>query len=192
MNLKSIQKNYDLLSMRERFSIFDAARIRDDEREIEAVYAASPQKSYRVVDFYFLRQAVLLLHKHNLIERWSQQTMVEHFFEAMERAKGDKAKNYSECLMLAAYLYVIETDAWTLVGDEFGFDVRGYRKRLAMDSFALIQLERRDGAMREVAFTEDGAKGMIAGTASTKAGENVKTLQSVADMYRTVLLEAEK
>ncbi len=79
-----------------------------------------------------------------------------------------------------------------MIGDEFGFDVRGYRERLARGSFALSLLERRDGAMREVAFTEDGAKEMIAGAGAAEAGENIKTLQSVAEMYRAVLLEEEK
>ncbi len=102
MNLKSIQKNYDLLSMRERFSIFDAARIRDDEREIEAVYAASPQKSYRVIDFYFFRQAVFALHKLNLIERLNQQAMVMCLLEAIEETESKKAEKYDDCLLLGA------------------------------------------------------------------------------------------
>ncbi len=191
MNLKSIQKNYDLLSMRERFSILDAARIRDDEREIEAVYAASPQKSYRVVDFYFFRQTVLALHKLNLIERLNHQARVMWFLEAIEEKESKEAEMYSDCIMLGAYLYIIETDAWALVGDEFGFDVRGYRERLAKDSFALSQLEQRDAALREVAFTEDGAKEMIARNLSTEMSEGIKTLHSVADMYRAVLLEEE-
>lgn len=190
VNIKSIHKNYDLLSMRERFSIFDAARIRGDKREIEAVYAASPQKSYRVTDFYFFSQVVFMLHKVNLIERWNHQTTAEFFLNA--EGDGDKSEKYSDSMMLAAYLYVIETDAWALIGDEFGFDVQSYRERLAKESFAISQLEGWDAALRKVAFSENGAREMIARISPAEASENVKTLQSVAEMYRAVLLEEER
>lgn len=190
MNIKSIQKNYNLLSMRERFSIFDAARLRDDEREIEAVDAASPRKSYRVIDFYFFKQAVFMLHKINLIERWNHQTIAERFLEA--KGESDKSEKYSDILMLTAYLYVIETDAWVSIGDEFGFDVLSYRKSLAKVSFAVRQLECWDAALRKVALTEIGARELMARSVSTDAAENIKTLQSVAEMYRAVLLEEEK
>jgi len=118
--------------------------------------------------------------------------MAKFFLNAEEEKDSDKSEQYSDNIMLAGYLYVIETDAWALVGDEFGFDVRGYRERLAKESFAISRLECWDTALRDVAFTEDGAKGMIAKTTSVEAGENIKTLQSVAEMYRAILLEEEK
>jgi hypothetical protein len=189
MNLKSIQRNYDLLSMRERFALLHAASIRQDENECSAIHAASPRLTYRVYDFHFYADKVFQLHNINLLERWNHQSTFE-FFHDFEDLEDGKFEKYLNSAMLSAYLYVIETDAWKAVGDEFGFDVVSFRERLAKESLAIRQLELYDSILRKFALTEDGARKVIAQNTSKETAENIKTLESVIEQYRSILLES--
>lgn len=181
MNLKSVQKNYGLLSVRERFSLLQSAVCRFDEKEVEAIYASSPRVSYRLPDLHFFRDAVFHLHMVNHFERLSYQDTVS----LLAHCEG---KHDSACA-LAGYLYVIETDAWSLVGEEFGFDVKAWRERMAKDYTACWKIELFDSVMREIAFNEDEAREYVS-IFNVKKNE-VKTLAFVVEKYRQHLRENE-
>ncbi len=191
MNLKSVQNKYDLLTMRERFALLHAASIRKDEIECGAVHAASQRVTYRVYDFHFLAEKVFFLHNINLLERLNHQAMYRLFSEFSEFSEfdDDRLERYLDSAQLAAYLYVLETDAWKNVGEEFGFDVPSYRERIAEDSLAVGQMEFLDVVLRGAAFNVEGARKVLARNVSEDAAKDIKTLESVMEQYRSILTE---
>jgi hypothetical protein len=58
MNIKSIRRNYDELTMLERLSLLDNAVSRDDESEIKAIVAASPRKTFSQPDYLYPRSSL--------------------------------------------------------------------------------------------------------------------------------------
>jgi hypothetical protein len=197
MNLKSIQKNYGLLSLEERAALMFAAILRDDERELDAIVAATPKVSYTVRDFYFFAREINDLHIVNLIERWNQQTLFDTFVDVAEEARDHKKKKrYEVMARVSAYLYVVETDAWEIVGNEYGIDVLAYRKHLANKLSCITFLEFWDEVLRKAAFTEAEAIQYLTEqsiklkihTAENRV-VNFKTVESVAETYRKQLRE---
>ncbi|MBK8810462.1 MAG: hypothetical protein IPN69_06960 [Acidobacteria bacterium] len=186
MNLKSVQNKYDLLTMRERFALLHAASIRKDEIECGAVHAASQRVTYRVFDFHFLAEKVLLLHNINLLERLNHQAMFK-LFNDFHEFDDERTARYLDSTQLAAYLYVLETDAWKNVGEEFGFDVPSFREHLAEESLVIRQMEFLDVVLRGAAFNVEGARKVIARYVSVDAAKDIKTLESVTEQYRSIL-----
>lgn len=181
MNLKTIQKNYDLLSVRERFALFQSALCRLDGNEIVAILANSPHKSYRMPDIHFFIEAVFYLHSVNYFARLNHAEV----FITLVRLNDKDDESYR----MSAYLYVIETDAWSLVGEEFGVDVLAWRMRMAKDYMNINLLERRDSILREEAFNEDEARKYMS-KFNVKPHE-ITTLSTIAERYRDVLLRSE-
>jgi hypothetical protein len=193
MNLKIIRKNYDALSLRERYSLFERALDRDDKSEIQAIVSASPKTLFQLTDFYFFKETVRLLQIANLLERLKYQEMFDLFFEHREEiadADIEKFETTVDNILLCGYLYRIETDAWQAVGDEFGFDVQDFRQMMSKDFMTFGILEIKDKTMRELSFTDEGAK--IAVERKNLNSVGLKTLETQTAKYRQILLEAEK
>lgn len=188
MNLKSVQNNYDLLTVRERFALLHAASLRKDEPECGAIHAASQRVTFRVYDFHFLAEKVFFLHNINLLERLNHQATYRLLSE-FDEFDDERTERYLDSAQLAAYLYVLETDAWKNVGEEFGFDVPSYRERIAEDSLAVRQMEFLDVVIRGAAFNEDAAKKVLARNTSEELAKDIKTLESVMEQYRSILTE---
>lgn len=189
MNLKSIRKNYDALSMRERFALYWKAAMRQDESEAGAVVAASPKLDLRVVDIAPFAEDVLTLHLLNLIERMNYAAMFEVFLGLSDDEDEERFERISDSLFLAGYLYTVETDAWNLIGDEFGFDVEDFRRRSAVDYPAVEFMNVKDEMMRKLAFTEEGIK-KVAERNRMNVSE-LKTLETQKAKYREILTKAE-
>lgn len=197
MNLKLIQKNYGLLSLEERAALVFSAAIRGDDRELDAIVAATPRVNYTVRDYYFFAREINDLHVTNLIERWNQQVLFDTFVESAEDVRDkEKKKRYEVMARISAYLYVIETDAWEIVGSEYGMDVLAYRKYLANKLICVSFLEFWDEVLRKAAYTEAEALQTLAEQSiqlKIHTAENrvvdFKTLESVAEVYRKQLRE---
>lgn len=187
MNLKSIRKNYDALSLRERYLLFERALEREDESEINAIVSASPKRDYQMIDFYELSKSVNNLNLVNLLERLKCQELFDLSFESLEKSDSE---NSLDNILLCGYLYTIETDAWKAVSDEFGFDAQGFRQKAANDFLTFGVLEIKDEMMRRLAFTEDGVRKVL--EAKKLSLSEMKTLENQTAKYRGILIEAEK
>ena len=126
MNIKSLRKNYDGLTMLERLALADNAESRDDESEIRAINEASPKESFRQVDFYDLMKGITTFRLCNLIVRLSYAMQFDFFstFAELEilKDKTDKTKykKHSDNARMAAFLFVRAKDSWQAVNDELG------------------------------------------------------------------------
>ena len=198
MNIKSIKNNYHLLSMQERAALVFAAAVRGDEQELEAINAATPRVGYNIADFYFLAHSINQAHILNIFERWNQQVMFDTFLDIAEDLSDEKKTRVENLANLSAYLYVIETDAWELVGSEYSLDVPAYRRHLADKLMCVSHLEMWDELMRRRAFTKDEAlkflftdKIQLKIHTGNKKIVEFKTLESVAEQYRNLLSETQ-
>ena len=185
MNLNSLRKNYDTLSFRERYSLYQMASVRRDESEINAVVLASPKSNYTQVDFAFFDEKVLILQLENIFERLDHSIRFDLFLNA--RDKTDE--KLTDGIFSSGYLYTIETDAWKVVGDEFGFDVEGFREGMAADYLPIRMMSSNDEMMRKLAFTEEGMRKIAADKNFDSSG--LKTLKTQTEKYREILTAAE-
>lgn len=190
MNLKNIRKNYDALSLRERYLLFNKAANRNDESEINAIVSVSPKLSYKLVDFYNFHEAVNDLNLVNLLQRLRFQEIFDLLYQKVNSSKSEKFEQALDDLLLCGYLYKTETDAWKLIGDEFGFDVQDFRQKMANGFLTFGLLEIKDELMREVAFTEEGIR-KIAAEQGLNLSE-VLTIETKKSEYREYLIQAER
>jgi hypothetical protein len=152
MNLKSIQRNYEHLTARERLSLFDTAISRADESEVKAIVAASPRKTYSEPDYLALFEKITKMRFCNLIIRLGYAMN----FDFLLRLDED-GESISDNAKLAAYLYVRTTDSWKAVSDELCLRP-DYDKEIGEIFFAIYLLIVKDRLLREFAFTENEAK----------------------------------
>ncbi len=139
MNLKSIHRNYEHLTMLERLSLADKAVSRGDKSEIKAVVAASPRQTYSQPDYLDLLENINRLRFCNLIVRLSYVMQFDYFFQC--DFEGDE--RISNNAKVAAYLYVRATDAWKAVSDEFGLRP-DYNQEICALLYSVEMLNRKD------------------------------------------------
>ncbi len=185
MNLKTLRKNYDALSFRERYSIYQNALLRNDDSELNAIILASPKLTYKQVDFAHFDELIMTLNLANLIQRLDYSARFDLFLNHKNR----ESERIIDCLFLTGYLYVIETDAWKAVGAEFGFDVEGFRKKMSESCLAIRLMNLNDEMMRKISFSKEG----IEKFAEEKIDfSEIITLESEIKKYRDILIDAEK
>ncbi len=171
MNLKSIHRSYEHLTMLERLSLADQAVARDDESEIKAIVAASLRVTYSQPDYLELFENINLGRFCNLITRLNY-IMVFDTFGLVEEAVTDHMR-------LAAYLYVRTTDSWRAVCDEFGLRP-DFNEQISNHLFAVEVLEIKDSLLREFAFTESEAQAYI------EKQSGIGKIQTLADETKAI------
>ena len=157
-SLKTIKNNYGLLTMQERFSLFQQACHRADENEINLIIAQSPRKDISAVDFFRLRDEIYRLDILNLLERLHHCRMFELSIREAANTKNKKESDrLNQFVSLNAYLYKTETDAWQIVCDELGFDANCIREATAKIYVAVEMMNVKDKFIRDCAFDENEA-----------------------------------
>lgn len=192
--IKTIKSKYDLLTKQERFGLYQKASLRRDDNELSAIYAATPMKTFSVIDFYFLREEIYRIDTVNLLSRLGHSAMFETFvrFADDQRKSEQESDYYLNASSLSAYLYVIETDAWQIVCDELGFEVNWFRTLSSQISFAVEMMEKKDELMRDCAFSEDEARAFMKTNVKkykVKNFHDIKTLDEQIRFYRQVIEE---
>lgn len=184
-NLKTIQNNYDQLSRRERFGLYQKASLRNDVAELNAIDAATPKRTFDVIDFYFLREEVYRIDTVNLLQRLGHFTMFEMFMNFIHR-ENENFEKHIDSARLSAYLYKIETNAWEIVCDEFGFEVNWFRKLSSQISFAVEMMEMKDALMKEMALSKDEAIEFMKEIGEVESFE-VKTVEQQIKLYQSLI-----
>ncbi len=189
--IKTIKNNYYLLTKQERFGLYQKAMLREDENELEAIFAATSMKSFNVIDFYFLREEIFRLDTGNLLARLGHTAMFKAFFRGVGGRLTKEPEHYMKMASSSAYLYVIETDAWAKVCDDLGFEVDWFRTLTKIICFAVDEMESLDFLMRDLAFTEDQVREFInesKGKNLTEKSE-IKTIDQLVKSYRSLIEE---
>ncbi|MGI8545395.1 MAG: hypothetical protein ACR2MD_18215 [Aridibacter sp.] len=184
-NLKLIQNNYDQLSRRERFGLYQRASLRNDIAELNAIEAATPKRTFDVIDFYFLREEIYRLDTVNLLQRLGHFTMFEMFMNFAHR-ENESFEKHIDSARLSAYLYKIETNAWEIVCDELGFEVNWFRKLSSKISFAVEMMEMKDELMQKMAFPKDEAIEFMKEVSELESFE-VKTVEQLIKQYQSFI-----
>lgn len=171
MNLKSIQRGYEHLTMLERLSLADQAVARDDESEIKAIVAASLRVTYSQPDYSELFENINRGRFCVLITRLSYIMQFDVFLCLLFNQDKEELPDVAR---LVAYLYVRATDAWVSVCEEFGLRP-DFNERVSNNLFSVETLEMKDSLLRESAFTESEAQAYI----EKQGGEG--KIQTLAD-----------
>jgi hypothetical protein len=191
--LKAIQNNYELLDKRERFGLYQKASLRRDDNELAAIHSATPMKGYNVIDFYFLREEIYRIDTVNLLVRLGHKEMFEMFLRFSEQEEDHKKGDYLiQAAKMSAYLYVIETDAWTIVCEELGLEVNWFRSLSSQISFAVEMMDKQDSLLRGCALSEDEARAFIKQSGKRlKVADfvKIKTLDEQIEFYRNFIDE---
>lgn len=77
-NVKTLRKQYDKLSVRERHTLLVQARVRGDESEAEAIAAASPRFTFTVPDYYGLADGCLIVQQAVEVMLYEHALSLEH------------------------------------------------------------------------------------------------------------------
>ncbi len=157
-SLKTIKNKYSLLTMRERFSLFQQAQYRNDQKEIDAVISESPQRILTAPDFCEMPEKIFRQDTVNLLSRLNYCHTFEYFIDAAVKTKDKKESElFSKANRLSAYLYIIETDAWQTVCDEIGLDANDFRELTSVMCLPVKMMNAKDKFIRDCAFDEDEA-----------------------------------
>ncbi len=189
MNIKTLRKSYENLTMLERLSLADNAIARDDENELQAIVAASPRKHFSQVDYLDLLEQIKIFRLCNLIVRLSYITQYDYFLassgiEFLEN--GDETEKYERLekdMKMSAFLYVRATDSWKTLNDELGLRPN-YDEEMSAFLFSFVMMEAKEKTMREVAYTEDEVRERIK---ETTGGDKIQTLEDEIKAIREAL-----
>ncbi len=154
MNLNAVRKNYKELSLIERNALFISALQRGDQSEIDAIYAATPRKSFSEIDFYELKQNLMMLQMLVIIEK------ADYFSLAIMFAEHNEAR-HEGADALSLYLFFTLADAWKAICKDIGVDANEFEKMLFPDKCFMYRLAEDECSFRELAFTEDAARAFI-------------------------------
>lgn len=147
MNLNAIRKNYETLTFIERNALFISALQRGDKSEIDAIYAATPRKTYSEIDFYELKQSLLVLQMFVIIEK------VNHFNIALIFSETENPR-HKGAERLSLYLLFTLADAWRAVCKEIGVDADAFEKMLFPSQTFIYRVAGVENAFRDLAFSE--------------------------------------
>lgn len=191
--LKVIKNNYELLDKRERFGLYQRASLRRDDNDLAAIYAATPMKGYNVIDFYFLREEIYRFDTVNMLVRLGHKEMFEIFLKFSSDEEDEQEGDYFfQAAKMSAYLYVIETDAWTMVCEDLGFDVNWFRSLAGQFCYAVEVMEKQDSLLRHCALTEKEAEKFINQSGKRLKLDGfmqIKTLDGQIKFYRDFIDE---
>lgn len=166
MNLKSLRKNYDKLSKRERFILYDAAENRDDKSEMDAISLATPNEDWIKPDFALQAEQILKLRVMRLAQRlkhcrdamfWLSLTVRE---ELTTKGKN-KDRFFYESAKLCAYFYCVNVKTSNAIYEEIGLDVAAWETKEARLFDLDFADEMTDSQMRNLAFDEKEAEAFI-------------------------------
>ena len=188
MNINSLRKNYDRLTMLQRLVLADNALGRNDDNEALAIKNASPRISYTQTDFAELLNDIVNIRLCNLILRFGYILSYEMFLRPdleilKNKSVGKPIKDRSGAIRLSAYLYVRATDSWQIVNDELGLR-SNFDEEFAKHLFPIELLMLKDEAMRDVAFSEEEARAYLMSKCGT---EDLQTIEDEVTAYRKML-----
>ena len=195
MNIKSLRKNYDKLSKRERFILFDAAENRDDKSEMDAILLATPNEDWIKPDFALQAEQILKVRLLMLAQRlkycreamfWSSLSVKEE--QTNNREKKDRA--FYDYARLNAYFYCVTIETSYSIYEEIGLDIDAWKaKESELFGFDFVE-EMTDLQMRVIAFDEKEAEAFINKIGKKKGFEKIKlafTYDNEIDQTRKIL-----
>ncbi len=157
MNAKTLQRQYDKLTARERLALLLAADARGDEREHRALLDAAPTALYRLPHHWQLFDTLQLLALSYLVNQldraWAIGTLA-HISDDVSPT-SDRAWRAAR---IAAYVFCVQADAWRAFCGELEIDPNALIVEFAD---ALFSLEFAERIAREFAFTFDEAQGEV-------------------------------
>jgi hypothetical protein len=193
MNIKSLRKNYDKLSKRERFILYDAAENRDDKSEMDAIRLATPNEVWDKPDFALQAEQILKLRLVMLVQQ------LKHCRDAMfwfalsiedERMNGRKKRDefFYKSARLSAYFYSVNVKTLHTISEEMGLDTKAWQtQRDKLFDFDFVS-EMTDSEMRNLAFSEKEVETFINEIGKDKGFKNI-VLGFTFDKERSKLRE---
>lgn len=166
MNIKSLRKNYDQLSRRERLILYDSAENRDDESEMDAILLATPNERWIKPDFSCEAEQLLKIRLIMLVQRLKHCRETMFWFalaesQALSNRKKADDNFFFDYASLQAYFYCVSVDSALAIYQEIGLDLEAWKaKENEIFGFDFVD-ERTDKLMRSIAFTEAEAEAFI-------------------------------
>ncbi len=178
MNLKSLRKNYDKLSKRERFILYDAAENRDDKSEMDAISLATPNEDWIKPDFALQAEQILKIWLMNLAQRlkhcrdamfWLSLSVKEEL--TIKREKKDRF--FYDFARLSAYFYCVNVKTSHSIYEEIGLDIEAWETKEAQLFDLDFADEMTNLKMQKLAFDEKEAEAFINKIGTEKGIENI-------------------
>ncbi|HQU85609.1 MAG TPA: hypothetical protein PKY59_20915 [Pyrinomonadaceae bacterium] len=166
MNIKSLRKNYDQLSRRERLILYDSAENRDDESEMDAILLATPNERWIKPDFSYEAEQLLKIRLIMLAQRLKHCRETMYWFalaesQALSNRKKADDNFFFDYASLQAYFYCVSVDSALAIYKEIGLDLEAWKaKENEIFDFDFVD-EQTDKLMRSIAFTEAEAEAFI-------------------------------
>jgi len=195
MNIKSLRKNYDKLSKRERFILFDAAENRDDKSEMDAILLATPNEDWIKPDIALQAEQLLKVRLLILVQRlkycreamfWLSLSIKEEIIDNCKK----KDRVFYDYARLNAYFYSVTIDTSYSIYEEIGLDIDAWKaKESELFGFDFVE-EMTDLQMRVIAFDEKEAEAFINKIGKKKGFEKIElgfTYDNQIDQTRKTL-----
>jgi len=168
----NIRKHYHKLTARERVAAMIAARLRDDESEMQALADSAPREvreSFR---------GAQLLHRFITL---AMGVALDQFQQAADTLFLSVAEE-SDAVGIAAYLFLARAEAWRTLCKEYGIDGAALFGHLGCGGLETYEL-----ICRELAFAQEEAAESL--KAHGHAGQLV-TVDTLVSGWRKALTEA--
>jgi len=178
MNIKSLRKNYEQLSKRERMILYDSADNRDDNGEMDAIMLATPNENWIKPDFALEAEQILKVRLVMLAQSLKHSRKALFWFalaesEILTNRKKIKDQFFSDSAKLEAYFYCVNIDSALAIYKEIGLDLDAWKaKEKEIFDFDFVD-EETDKIMRRIAFTEKEAEAFINEIGKEKGFKNV-------------------
>jgi hypothetical protein len=197
MNLKSLRKNYDKLSKRERFILYDSAENRDDQSEMDAILLATPNQDWVKPDFALQLEQLLKMRLVNLAQRLKHSRdallwLSLSINEELTNKSKKKERFFYESARLSAYFYCVSVDTSNSIYEELSLDIETWKtKEDQLFDLGFVD-EITDLRMRNLAFDEKEAEAYINKIGKERGYKNIvlgftyeKELKSFREILKT-------
>lgn len=134
MNLNALHKNYDKLTVKERFAALIAAGLREDKQEQTALVQSAPRKTFTIREPYGLSTAFEWL---SMLQRIFQLEdaglmLLLTAIDAPEESEA-KPEEISKAFDMAAERYQTSAAAWAALCKEYGIAPNAFSNELPED-----------------------------------------------------------
>lgn len=151
INAKTLQRQYDKLTPRERVTLILEAAKRGDAPERDALQRTAPRRSYQIGHHHGTLEALqLVAHAHLIFQLDRALSVAMLGIIAEDTNANDLPTKAYRAACVGAYAFCVQADAWRAFCAELGIDAE-----LAFYGFdnARSSLEFNEKIAREFAFT---------------------------------------
>jgi hypothetical protein len=122
MDIKNLRKNYDKLTVKERFAAIVAAGMRGDDQERKALLQSAPRKRFSIPDTWGISEAFEWAATWHVMNQLGYAASFYYLLFSEDENFKIADVTYNDAMILIQRRILTEREAWRAICKEYGVD----------------------------------------------------------------------